>query len=119
MLRAKGVTVRVIDLARCDMSEAVAEAFRYSTLVLASSTYNAEVFPPMREFLADLVERNYQKRRVALIENGSWAPMAAKVMRAALEKSKDITFTDFVVTLRSVVNEAAEAELSSLAEEIC
>ena len=119
MLRAKGVTVRAIDLARCDMSEAVAEAFRYSTLVLASSTYNAEVFPPMREFLADLVERNYQKRRVALIENGSWAPMAAKVMRAALEKSKDITFTDFVVTLRSVVNEAAVAELSSLAEEIC
>ena len=119
MLNAKGVTVRAIDLARCDMSEAVAEAFRYSTLVLASSTYNAAVFPPMREFLADLVERNYQKRRVALIENGSWAPMAAKVMRAALEKSKDITFTDFVVTLRSVVNEAAVAELSSLAEEIC
>ena len=119
MLNAKGVTVRAIDLARCDMSEAVAEAFRYSTLVLASSTYNAEVFPPMREFLADLVERNYQKRRVALIENGSWAPMAAKVMRQTLEKSKDITFTDFVVTLRSVVNEAAVAELSSLAEEIC
>jgi flavorubredoxin len=119
MLKAKGVDVKAIDLARCDVSEATAQAFRYSKLVLASSTYNAEVFPPMREFLSNLTERNYQKRTVALIENGSWAPMAAKVMRAAFEKSKDITFTDTVVTIRSAMNADTAAALEAMANELC
>ena len=118
MLKARGVTVESVDLARCDIAEATALAFKYSRLVLASSTYNADVFPPMREFLAHLVERNYQKRKVALIENGSWAPTAAKVMRAAFEKSKDISFTDTVVTVKSAMNAESEASLSALAEEI-
>ena len=118
ILRNKGTRVTLIDLARCDMAVAVAEAFKYSTLVLASSTYNAEVFPPMREFLANLTERSFQKRRVAQIENGSWAPMAAKVMRQALEKSKEITFADTIVTIRSAVNEDTERALLSLADEI-
>ena len=119
MLKAKGVDVKALDLARCDMAEATAQAFRYSKLVLASSTYNADVFPPMREFLAHLTERNYQKRTVALIENGSWAPMAAKVMRAAFEKSKDITFTEKVVTVRSAMNADTEAALAAMADELC
>jgi flavorubredoxin len=119
MLKAKGVDVKAIDLARYDISEATAQAFRYSKLVLASSTYNAEVFPPMREFLSNLTERNYQKRTVALIENGSWAPMAAKVMRAAFEKSKDITFTDTVVTIRSAMNADTAAALEAMANELC
>ncbi len=118
MLRAKGVTVEAVDLARCDMSEATAKAFKYSKLVLASPTYNADVFPPMRELLAHLVERNYQKRTVALIENGSWAPMAAKVMRAAFEKSKDINFIETTVTIKSAVNADTEASLAALAEEL-
>ena len=119
ILKSKGASVKAIDLARCDISEATAQAFRYSKLVLASSTYNADVFPPMREFLAHLTERGYQKRTVALIENGSWAPMAAKVMRAAFEKSKDITFTDTVVTIRSAMNADTEAAIEAMANELC
>ena len=118
-LKEKGASVKVLDLARCDVAEATAQAFRYSKLVLASSTYNADVFPPMREFLAHLIERNYQKRTVALIENGSWAPMAAKVMRAAFEKSKDITFTETAVTVRSAINADTEAALRTLSDELC
>ena len=118
-LKEKGASVKVLDLARCDVAEATAQAFRYSKLVLASSTYNADVFPPMREFLAHLIERNYQKRTVALIENGSWAPMAAKVMRAAFEKSKDITFTETAVTVRSAINADTEAALKTLSSELC
>ena len=119
MLKAKGVAVKALDLARCDMSEATAQAFKYSRLVLASSTYNADVFPPMREFLSHLTERGDQKRTVALIENGSWAPMAAKVMRAAFEKSKDITFANTVVTVRSAVGDETEELLKALASELC
>ena len=118
-LKEKGASVKALDLARCDVAEATAQAFRYSKLVLASSTYNADVFPPMREFLAHLIERNYQKRTVALIENGSWAPMAAKVMRAAFEKSKDITFTETAVTVRSAINADTEAALRTLSDELC
>ena len=118
-LKEKGASVKALDLARCDIAEATAQAFRYSKLVLASSTYNADVFPPMREFLAHLIERNYQKRTVALIENGSWAPMAAKVMRAAFEKSKDITFTETAVTVRSAINADTEAALKTLSSELC
>ena len=119
LLKENGVSVKALDLARCDMAEATAQAFRYSKLVLASSTYNADVFPPMREFLAHLTERNYQKRTVALIENGSWAPMAAKVMRAAFEKCKDITFTETAVTVKSAVNADAESALKTLSSELC
>ena len=119
MLKSKGASVKAIDLARYDISEATAQAFRYSKLVLASSTYNADVFPPMREFLAHLTERGYQKRTVALIENGSWAPMAAKVMRAAFEKSKDITFMGTVVTIRSAMNADTAAALEAMANELC
>ncbi len=119
LLKEKGASVKALDLARCDVAEATAQAFRYSKLVLASSTYNADVFPPMREFLAHLTERNYQKRTVALIENGSWAPMAAKVMRAASEKSKDITFTETAVTVRSAINADTEAALRTLSDELC
>ena len=118
ILKAKGVDVKAIDLARCDMAGATSDAFKYSKLVLASSTYNADVFPPMRELLSHLVERNFQKRTVGLIENGSWAPTAAKVMRAALEKSKEIVFANTVVTIRSAVNEDTERALLSLADEI-
>ena len=119
LLKSRGVSAKAVDLARCDMSEVTAQAFRYSKLVLASSTYNADVFPPMREFLAHLTERNYQKRTVAIIENGSWAPMAAKVMRAAFEKSRDITFTDTVVTVRSAMSKESDERLSALANELC
>lgn len=119
LIKEKGASVKALDLARCDVAEATAQAFRYSKLVLASSTYNADVFPPMREFLAHLTERNYQKRTVALIENGSWAPMAAKVMRAAFEKSKDITFTETAVTIRSAINADTEAALRTLSGELC
>lgn len=119
ILRSRGIEVEAIDLARCDMSEATAKAFKYSTVVLASSTYNADVFPPMRELLSNLVERNYQKRRVALIENGSWAPMAAKVMRTTLSGCKDICFIEKAVTIKSTPNEETENELRLMADEIC
>ncbi len=119
ILKSSGAKVEAIDLARCDMAEATAKAFKYSTVVLASSTYNADVFPPMREFLSHLVERNYQKRTVALIENGSWAPMAAKVMRAKLNECKNISFIEKSVTIKSSPNEETENELKLMADEIC
>ncbi|MGN1346036.1 MAG: flavin reductase, partial [Eubacteriales bacterium] len=111
--------VIVHDLARCDMAEAVADAFRYSKLVLATTTYNAEIFPFMRDFIDHLTERNFQNRTVALMENGSWAPLAAKVMRKMLENSKKITYTDTTVTIKSALNEASAAQLDSLADELC
>ncbi len=110
--------VYIYDLARCDMAEAVASAFRYSKLVLATTTYNASIFPHMREFINHLTERGYQKRRIALIENGSWAPMAAKVMRAMLESSKDITYFETAVKINSALNEDSRQQIKNLADEI-
>ncbi len=110
--------VTVYDLARCDMSKAVADAFKYSKLVLATTTYNADIFPYMREFIDHLTERNFQSRTVALIENGSWAPIAAKIMRDKLEKSKNLTFTDTTVRILSSLNEESLSALDAMAGEL-
>lgn len=110
--------VVVNDLARCDMSEAVEDAFRYSKLVLATTTYNAEIFPFMRDFIAHLTERGFCNRTVALIENGSWAPLAAKVMREMLSKSKNISFAENTVKILSALNEESTAQLKVLADEL-
>ena len=119
-LKVKGCPKVVVnDLARCDMAEAVEDAFRYSKLVLATTTYNAEIFPFMREFIEHLTERNYSNRTVALIENGSWAPMAAKVMREMFAKSKNITFTENSVKILSALNDESRAQIESLSEELC
>jgi len=119
-LREKGCPEVVMhDLARTDMAEAVEDAFRYGKLVLATTTYNAEIFPFMRDFIHHLTERNYQNRTVGLIENGSWAPMAAKIMRGMFEKSKNLLFTDTTVSIRSALNEQSREQLESLAEELC
>ncbi|MBR3893541.1 MAG: FprA family A-type flavoprotein [Clostridia bacterium] len=120
LLRAGGCPkVTVNDLARCDMAEAVEDAFRYGKIVLATTTYNADIFPFMREFIHHLTERNFQNKTVGLIENGSWAPMAAKVMRTMLEKSKNLVFTDTTVKITSALNAESEAQLESLAKELC
>ena len=111
--------VVVNDLARCDMAEAVEDAFRYSKLVLATTTYNAEIFPFMREFINHLTERNFSNRTVALIENGSWAPLAAKVMRTMLEKCKNLIYTDTTVRIVSALNDESSAQLGALADELC
>ena len=119
-LKANGCPKVVVhDLARCDMAEAVADAFRYSKLVLATTTYNADIFPFMREFIDHLTERNFQNRTVALIENGSWAPLAAKVMREMLGASKNITFTDTTVKILSALGEDSSAQLNSMVDELC
>lgn len=118
-LTAKGCPkVVVADLAREDMAECVEDAFRYGKLALASVTYNGDIFPCMREFISDLCEHNYQKRTIALIENGSWAPSAAKAMRAKLEGCKDITFTEQTVTVRSALNDESIAQIEALADEL-
>jgi len=118
-LRANGCpNVIVHDLARCDMAQAVGDAFRYSKLVLATTTYNAEIFPFMREFINHLTERNFANRTVALIENGSWAPLAAKVMKGLLEKCKNITYADTTVKILSALNETSSAQLDALADEL-
>ena len=118
-LEAKGAKKVVLtDLARSDMAENVEDAFRYSKLVLASTTYNGDVFPYMSTFLHALTERNYQNRTVAFVENGSWAPMAAKVMAAALEKSKHITFAQNKVTVLSALSDTSRAQIEALAEEL-
>lgn len=109
--------VVVCDLAREDMAEAVEDAFRYGKLILATTTYNAEIFPFMREFIHHLVERNYQKRTVGIIENGSWAPTAAKVIRAMLEKCKDLTFAETTVTIKSALDAESSRQLDELAKE--
>ncbi len=119
-IKANGCpNLKVYDLARCDMSEAVADAFRYSKLVLATTTYNAEIFPFMREFINHLTERAFKNRTVALIENGSWAPLAAKVMRGLLESCKNITFTENTVRIMSALNEESRGQLEALANELC
>ncbi|MBE6673921.1 MAG: MBL fold metallo-hydrolase [Ruminococcaceae bacterium] len=119
-LRSKGCPKVVMhDLARTDMAEAVEDAFRYNKLILATTTYNAEIFPFMREFINHLTERNYQNRTVALIENGSWAPMACRVMRGLLEKCKNISFTDTSVKILSALNEESAAQLEALSDELC
>ena len=117
-LADKGVKTVVHDLARDDMAECVEDAFRYARLVLASPTYNADVFPFMRTFIEALTERNYQKRTVGFIENGSWAPLAAKVMKSMLEKSKELTFAEPVVTVRSAVNADSEVQIAALADSL-
>lgn len=110
--------VTVTDLARDDMAEAVEDAFRYDKLVLASPTYNADIFPFMKTFLHHLTERNYQNRTVAFMENGTWAPTAAKVMASMLEKSKNLTFADTTVRILSALNEESKAQIEALAEEL-
>lgn len=118
-LLEKGVPeVALNDLARSDIAECVEDAFRYDKLVLATTTFNAEIFPFMREFIDHLVERNYQKRTIAFIENGSWAPMAMKVMKEAFKDSKDITFAKNNVTILSALNEESTAKLHDLADEL-
>ncbi len=107
------------DLARCDMAEAVEDAFRYSKLVLATTTYNSEIFPFMREFITHLTERNYSNRTVAFIENGSWAPTAAKVMKSMFEKSKNITFADTTVSILSALSDESKEQIDTLSQELC
>lgn len=119
-LRAKGCPkVVAYDLARCDMAQAVADAFRYGKIVLATTTYNADVFPHMKEFIHHLTERNFQNRTVALVENGSWAPQAAKVMKKMLEGSKNLTLAEHTVTIRSALNDQSREQLEALANELC
>ncbi len=119
-LKAKGCPKVVVnDLARVDMAEAVEDAFRYSKLVLATTTYNSEIFPFMREFINHLTERNFSNRTVAFIENGSWAPMANKVMKGMLEKSKNLTYTENNVTILSALNEDSSNALDKLSDELC
>ena len=119
-LREKGCPKVVVnDLARCDMAEAVENAFRYGKLVLATTTYNADIFPFMKEFIHHLTERNFQGRTIGLMENGSWAPQAAKVMRRMLEGSKNLTFTDTTVKILSALNDESRAQVESLANELC
>ena len=119
-LRENGCPKVVVnDLARCDMAEAVEDAFRYSKLVLATTTYNADIFPFMRTFIEHLTERNFSNRTVALIENGSWAPLAAKVMRGMLEGCKNLTFTDTTVKILSALNEDSSSQIDALVGELC
>ena len=119
-LKANGCPkVAVNDLARCDMAEAVEDAFRYSKLVLATTTYNGDIFPFMRSFIEHLTERGYSNRTVAFIENGSWAPRAAKIMGEMLEKSKNITYVNPSVKILSALNAESEAQLNALAAELC
>lgn len=117
-LERKGVKVTVSDLARSDMAENVEDAFRYDRLVLATTTYNADIFPYMKEFINHLTERNYKNRRVAFIENGSWAPVAAKVMKEMLANSKDLVFAENNVKILSALTPENEKEIELLAEEL-
>ena len=119
-LKANGCPKVVVnDLARCDMAEAVEDAFRYSKLVLATTTYNADIFPFMREFIDHLTERNFSNRTVGFIENGSWAPMAVKVMKSMLEKSKNLSYTENNVKIMSALNDVSAGQLDALANELC
>ena len=111
--------VVLCDLARCDMAEAVEDAFRYGKLVLATTTYNADIFPFMRQFIDHLTERNYQNRTLGFIENGTWAPTAAKIMKGMFEKSKNINYIDTTVTLRSAMTEENAEAIERMAEELC
>ncbi len=119
-LKANGCpNVVVHDLARCDQAQAVADAFRYSRLVLATTTYNADIFPPMKEFIHHLLDRNFQNRTIGLIENGSWAPLANKVMKSMFEKSKNIAFCNTAVTIKSALNDDSTKQLDALSTELC
>ncbi len=119
-LEQKGCPKVVLnDLARCDMAEAIEDAFRYGKLVLATTTYNGEIFPFMHQFIVGLTERGYKNRTVAFIENGSWAPTAAKVMRTMLENSKNIEFAENTVRILSALNEQSSQQLEALADELC
>ncbi len=120
MLAERGCPKTVVtDLTDADQSRAVAEAFRFGKLVLASTTYNGEVFPAMRSFIEKLAERNYQKRTVALIENGSWAPMAAKTMKALLEGGRELAFAEPTVRIMSALSDDSRAQLEQLADALC
>ena len=110
--------VFTVDLARNEMSKCVEDAFRYDKLVLATTTYAGDIFPFMKEFILQLTERNFQNRKIALIENGSWVPNAAKVMTSLFEKSKDITFTPSKVTIKTAMNDETVKLLENLADEI-
>ncbi len=118
-LKNNGYSVQIDDLARCDRSKAIENAFKYNKIVLATTTYNGTVFPFMREFINDLVERNYQNRIIGLIENGSWVPMANKVMKEMMENCKNITWLENSVSIKSSVNKENEAAISDLARELC
>ena len=118
-LEMKGAKVVVYDLARCDMAAAVADTFRYSKLVLASVTYNGDVFPFMKEFIHHLTERNFQNRMVGFVENGSWAPMAAKTMQKMLEGSKNLLIAEPTVTVHSALSDASRAQIDALAHTLC
>ena len=118
-LEERGCRAAISDLARCDMAEAVEDAFRYGKLVLATTTYNADIFPFMREFIDHLTERNYQNRTIGFIENGTWAPAAAKIMKAMFEKSRNINYIDTTVTLRSAMTEENAEAIERMAEELC
>ena len=119
-LREKGCPKVVVhDLARCDMAEAVEDAFRYGKLVLATTTYNADIFPFMKEFIHHLTERNYRNRTIGLVENGTWAPLAAKVMTKMFESCKNLTFTDTTVRILSALNEDSKAQIEAMANELC
>jgi len=117
-LEANGCKVVLNDLARCDWAEAVEDAFRYSKLVLATTTYNADIFPFMRQFIDHLTERNYSDRTVAFIENGTWAPVATKIMKGMFEKSKNLAFAENTVKIMSALNDESTAQLMALAEEL-
>ena len=117
-LKDKGEKVVVHDLARCDMSEAISDAFRYGKLVLATTTYNGDVFPFMKTFLHGLTERNFRGRTVGLIENGSWAPVAAKVMQQILSECRELRFTDTTVRIRSALDDSSRAQLEAMADEL-
>ena len=117
-LSKSGQKTVLYDLARCDKAAAIADAFRYDKLVLAGITYNGDLFPCMRAYIEGLTERSYQNRRVAVIENGTWAPMAAKLIKGMFEKSKDIAFTDTNITIKSAMNAQNRAELDKLAAEL-
>lgn len=118
-LEERGCKAAISDLARCDMAEAVEDAFRYGKLVLATTTYNADIFPFMKQFIDHLTERNYQNRTIGFIENGTWAPAAAKIMKAMFEKSKNINYIDTTVTLRSAMTEENAEAIERMAEELC
>ena len=117
-MKDKGEKVVVHDLARCDMSEAISDAFRYGKLVLATTTYNGDVFPFMKTFLHGLTERNFRGRTVGLIENGSWAPVAAKVMKDILSECRELRFTDTTVRIRSALDDTSRAQLEAMADEL-
>ena len=116
--KRSSLPVAVYDLARCDMTAAVADAFRYGTLVLATTTYNADIFPFMKDFVERLNERNFSNRKVGIIENGTWVPMAAKIIKEMLAKGKNLTFTDTTVRIISSPSEENEREISALADEL-